>query len=159
MADFIGLNDASRRLVASHLEQVLASTYVLAAKTQHCHWNGVGPRFHMLHEFFGEQYEALFEAIDDIAERIRQLGFRSPGSLAEFLALSKISELKPNDVLNEDDMLRALLADHETVIALLRDALTKIEDSNDEGSIDFLIGRLQDHEKMAWMLRSHLPTH
>ncbi len=156
MTSFISLREDARRNVAGELEVLLASTYVLAVKTQHCHWNGVGPRFAMLHEFFGEQYEALSEAIDDIAERIRQLGFRSPGSMHEFLELSKVVELKRGEQLSEDQMIGTLLADHEAIIAMLRDSLRGIENTEDEGTIDFLIGRLQEHEKTAWMLRAHL---
>ena len=64
----------SRRLLADGLCGVLADSVVLMIKTQSYHWNVVGPLFHSIHQMTEEQYRDLFEAIDEIAERVRALG-------------------------------------------------------------------------------------
>lgn len=149
----IVLNNSIRLKSVEHLQKLLANTYLLALKTQNCHWNVTSPNFSMLHELFGSQYEALSDAIDEIAERIRMLGERTSATFQEFLKLATLTENA--DIKTADAMITALLDDHERIITELRATLKALEASDDEGTIDFLIGRLRDHEKTAWMLRSH----
>ncbi len=148
-----GLDKKSAQKIKVLLSRSLANTYLLLVKTQNFHWNVVDARFHSLHEFFQEQYEALFEAVDEIAERIRMLGFKSPGSLREFLDLGTLDEAETN--LSGDDMLSELLIDHELVIKDLREQIKESIELGDEGTGDMLIDRLRFHEKTAWMLHSH----
>jgi starvation-inducible DNA-binding protein len=148
-----GLDKKARQSIKVILSKALANTYILLAKTQNFHWNVVDPRFHSLHELFQQQYEALFEAADEIAERIRMLGFKSPGSLREFLDLGTLDEAETN--LSGDDMLSELLIDHELIIKDLREQIKEVIDLGDEGTGDMLIDRLRFHEKTAWMLHGH----
>src|ERR687884_2029810 len=78
--------------VAKALSQVLGDTYTLYLKTHSFHWNVTGPMFHTLHQMFEEQYRELWEAGDQIAERIRALGFIAPGSYKEFSELTYLQE-------------------------------------------------------------------
>jgi starvation-inducible DNA-binding protein len=151
----ISLIDSDLKKSTQILEIFLANTYLLALKTQNYHWNVTGPTFIMLHELFGSQYKTLSEAIDEIAERIRMLGERAPATFREFLRLTTL--IDSDDIKTAEAMITALLKDHEQIIAELHTALKALDSSEDEGTIDFLIGRLRDHEKTAWMLRSHLP--
>lgn len=139
--------------VAKHLACLLADTYVLYTKTQKFHWNLVDSRFYSLHLLLQSQYEELAEANDEIAERIRMIGFDAPGSLKEFLDLTSLQEglLK----LSGDEMLNKLLQDHQTIIQSLRDGIKLALKNGDEGTADLFIERLRAHEKMAWILRSH----
>lgn len=140
--------------VYTALAKILANTYILYIKTQNFHWNVVDPRFRSLHLLFESQYNDLAAALDDLAERIRMIGQRAPGSMREFLALTDLKE--EYDELDGDEMLVALLNDHERIIDSLRHATTVSQEAHDEGTADLLINRLRSHEKMAWMLRSHL---
>lgn len=140
--------------VYATLAKMLANTYILYIKTQNFHWNVVDPRFRSLHLLFESQYNDLAEALDDLAERIRMIGQRAPGSMREFLALTDLKE--EYDELDGTEMLAALLNDHDKVIEALRHAITISQNAHDEGSADLLINRLRAHEKIAWMLRSHL---
>jgi starvation-inducible DNA-binding protein len=150
----IGLSDASRNGVLKLLAPLLADEYVLYTKTRNFHWNVVGPHFHDLHKFFEAQYEELNDFVDDIAERMRQLGGKSPGTLAEFAKSARLKE-RPGQRPPARGMLAALLADHETVITTLRSDLeTAMEKFKDAGTSDFLTGLMEKHEKMAWMLRA-----
>lgn len=151
----IGLSTGERSSVIQVLEAILADQHVLYLKTRNFHWNLTGPRFSSLHEFFENQYKALELAIDETAERIRMVGGVSPGSMAEFLKLSSLSE-KPGKLLDGEDAIRQLKADHESAIRALREAIEAAGNADDVGTEDFLTNLLQAHEKSAWMLRSYL---
>jgi starvation-inducible DNA-binding protein len=134
------------------LEKLLADTYVLYVKTQNYHWNLVDPRFSSLHKFFEEQYEELAEAVDEIAERIRMLNHRAPGSMRSFLAHTRLEESE--EELDGRLMVEQLLSDHEVIIDELRKGIAKTSERGDEGTADLMVQRLRAHEKQAWMLRS-----
>ena len=86
------INDQSRNESAAALGRLLADSYMIYLKIQEFHWNVVGPQFEPLHALFQEQYSELARAIDEIAERMRTLGVKAPGSFAEFAALTSITE-------------------------------------------------------------------
>lgn len=152
----IGLNQHELDTSKNQLKLLLADTYLLYIKTQKCHWQVVDPAFCALHEFFGEQYNSLAAAIDEIAERIRMLGDAPPASLAEFTAMARLKEKnKPHDFDNSQNMLHALGFDHELMIKYIRDAIKLVNDTADEGTKDLLISRVQYHEKILWMIQSH----
>ena len=111
--------------------------------------------FQTLHLFFEEQYTVLFTVTDDIAERIRSLGEYSIGSLSAFLDNTRVKETNHLDG-NAKEMLQNILVDHEFIIQKLRSDIKITQALKDEGTADFLIGLMQQHEKMAWMVRSHL---
>lgn len=73
---------------ADTLSRILARTFRLYVQVHGYHWNVEGPEFRQLHGFFEEQYQALWESLDEIAERLRALGAYAPGSMAGMLALA-----------------------------------------------------------------------
>ncbi|MEO0399392.1 MAG: DNA starvation/stationary phase protection protein [Pseudomonadota bacterium] len=148
-----GLADNARTAVAESLIDVLADTYAVYAKTHGFHWNVTGPQFQTLHTLFETQYNELWVVLDEIAERIRALGVFAPGDFSSLAARTAI-EPAPAEPPSGDDMVRHLLADHETLVRRLRAAVEVAGEANDDVSEDFLIGRLQIHEKTAWMLRA-----
>lgn len=148
------LEKSSIRQIAQELATLQADTYLLYVKTQNFHWNVTDPRFFSLHKFLEGQYEELAENIDVIAERIRVLGEKALGSMREFLEFTRLEESK--STLTANDMLKALLHDHESIIQWLRSSVEPIQKMGDEGTADLFINRLRAHEKMAWMIRSHL---
>lgn len=145
--------NASRKIV-DHLGLVLSNTYLLYTKTQNFHWNVVDKRFYQLHKFWEEQYEELAKANDLLAERIRMLGHRSPGSMKEFLALTSLKESSRD--LSANQMIEELVKDHEALIKDLHVGISLAEEHEDQGTADLFIQQLRSHEKMAWMLRSSL---
>lgn len=151
----LGLNDNARKTVADALAAVLADTYTLYIKTQNFHWNVTGPDFPQLHEMFGAQYEALSDAVDEIAERMRALGHFAPGGLAAFAKLTEIKDA-PNNPPTSKEMVRQLMQDHETVARRARQAEEAVDGVGDKESADLLIERLSFHGKTAWMLRAQL---
>jgi starvation-inducible DNA-binding protein len=150
----IGLSESNRDGVVKILNNVLADEYVLYTKTRNYHWNVVGPQFNELHKFFEQQYEALNEMVDDVAERARSLGGKAYGTLAEFSQHTRLRE-QPGRQPAALTMVANLQADHEAMIRTLRaDLETVMEKHNDAGTNDVLTGLMEKHEKMAWMLRS-----
>jgi starvation-inducible DNA-binding protein len=150
----IGIDEKDRAAIARGLSRLLADSYTLYLKTHNFHWNVTGPMFNTLHLMFETQYTELALAVDQIAERIRALGFPAPGSYAEFARLSSISEAE--GVPAAEDMIRELVAGQEAVVRTARAVLPDVDRVSDEPSADLLTQRMQVHEKNAWMLRSLL---
>ncbi len=154
----IGLSDQQRKGVVDILNTLLADEYVLYTKTRNYHWNVVGMQFNDLHKFFEDQYDELEEVIDEVAERARTMGGHVLGTLAEFLQHTRLQE-QPGHYPDAQTMLANLLSDHETIIRNVRvDQEACMEQYGDVGTNDFLIGLMEKHEKMAWMLRSFLES-
>ena len=140
--------------VAASAARLLADSYTLYLKTHNFHWNVTGPMFTTLHTLFETQYTELALAVDEIAERIRALGERAPGSYSEFEKLSKVREAVK--VPKAEEMIRTLVADHETVADTARALVAASEKAGDDASADLAVRRIDVSEKAAWMLRSHL---
>lgn len=150
----IGIPEESRKEIAQGLSRLLADTYSLYLKTHNFHWNVTGPMFQTLHLMFETHYNELALAVDQIAERIRALGFPAPGTYSDFARLSSVEET--SGVPKAEDMIRLLVQGHETVAKTARSIFATADKVNDEPTADLLTQRLQVHEKTAWMLRSLL---
>ena len=150
----IGISESDRRKIAQGLSRLLADTFTLYLTTHNFHWNVKGPMFQTLHVMFMEQYNELWLALDAIAERIRALGFPAPGTYSEYAKLSSVKET--SGVPEAKDMIRILVAGHESVARTARKIFPVVDKSSDEPTADLLTQRLQVHEKTAWMLRSLL---
>ena len=153
----IGIDGSDRRKIADGLSRFLADSYTLYLKTHNFHWNITGPMFNALHVMFEAQYTEQWTALDEIAERIRALGFNAPGSYAEFTRLSSITE-EPGLTKAPDwrEMVRQLTVGNEAVCRTARKVLDIADAADDNPTEDLLTQRLQTHEKYAWMLRSLL---
>ena len=152
----IGLDEKQLHGVIELLNRDLADFYLLIIKTKKYHWDVVGPQFRTLHELWEEQYEILSMNIDETAERIRSLGGYPLGTAAGFVEYSTIKE-HPNDLPDANEMVARLVQDHEQIIRNLREDVDKCgEEYHDEGTADFVTELMEQHEEMAWMLRSFL---
>ncbi|MFM9874242.1 MAG: Dps family protein [Fimbriimonadaceae bacterium] len=142
------------KAAAASLGRVLADSYVLLLKTQNVHWHVVGGAFVGVHTLTEQQYNELFLAVDEVAERIRALGAAAPGTMADYLKLARLKE----GLGGADDasMVRGLVDAHAEMSDLLRKEIDIMDDLDDYGSEDLLVQRLRVHEKAAWMLRSIL---
>ncbi len=154
VAQALGIQDKSRLQIAEGLSRLLADSYTLYLKTHNYHWNVTGPMFDSLHLLFERQYTELATAVDVIAERIRALGVKAPGSYAEFGKLTQIKE--DASLPRAKDMIKHLLADQETIARSARSLFPAVDEAQDEPTADLLTQRMQIHEKNAWMLRGLL---
>ncbi len=152
----IGLTEEQRQGVINLLNQDLADAYLLLVKTKKYHWDVVGPQFRSLHQLWEEHYEKLTLNIDSLAERVRALGGYPVGSMEGFLKIATLKE-HAGDVPTATGMVANLVEDHEQVIRNLRDHMDQSgEQFHDQGTADFLTGLMEQHEEMAWMLRSFI---
>lgn len=140
--------------MVENLSKVLANYVFLSLKTQNYHWNVTGPNFASLHQMFEDQYNDLSTAIDDIAERIRALGEKTPATMVEYTKLNVLSE--GNNEYNSTEMLNDLIKSHQQVTELLKNCISNAANNGDVVTEDMLIGRLQEHEKVIWFLKSSL---
>ena len=145
----IGIDAAERRKIADGLARFLADAYTLYLKTHNFHWNITGVMFE-------GQYTEQWTALDEIAERIRSLGFNAPGSYAEFAKLSSIREQAGSSAPDWQAMVQQLVEGNEAVCRTARAVLDIADDADDAPTEDLLTQRLNIHEKNAWMLRSLL---
>ncbi|MCH9609180.1 MAG: DNA protection during starvation protein 2 [Chlamydiales bacterium] len=138
------------------LSHLVADTFVLYVKTLNFHWNMVSPQFFMYHKLLQSQYEGLQELGDELAERIRQFQRTSPGSMAEFIKLSCLKESPTN--LTDREMIEELVSVHEKLVEHCREAIGFADSIEDHGTSDLLVQQMRDHDKQAWLLRSHLTS-
>jgi starvation-inducible DNA-binding protein len=154
MSISIGIAKKDREQIGQDLSKLLADTYSLYLKTHSFHWNITGPHFNSLHTMFETQYNKLWLAADEIAERIRTLDVFAPGSYSQFGKLTAIKE--ESGVPDWKDMVSQLVEGHEIAAHTARQVIKVADAAGDEGTADIVTGRLKEHEKTAWMLRSLL---
>lgn len=153
----IGIDAEDRKEIAQGLSEFLSDAFTLYLKTHNFHWNVTGQMFNALHNMFETQYTEQWTALDDIAERIRALGYNAPGSYAEFIKLSSIPEEAGLErAADWREMVRQLVVGNEAVCRTARRVLAIGDEAGDDPTVDLLTQRLQTHEKYAWMLRSLL---
>jgi starvation-inducible DNA-binding protein len=145
---------SSNEHVVKALSKLLADTYTLYLKTHNYHWNVTGPMFNTLHTLFEIEYSEYALAVDEIAERIRAIGARAPGSYSEFAELASVKEDRGSPPAIQ--MIKNLVADQEATVASARKVVELAEAARDQATGDLGVRRIQLHEKNAWMLRSHL---
>lgn len=152
----IGLSEEQRQGSIRALNTVLCDESLLLIKIKKAHWDVVGPQFLTLHKLLDEHYTKVALFVDEVAERVRQLGGFPVGTAQGFLEGATLREA-PGSLELATDAVSNLLDDHETIIRVLRDkSKSTDEKSGDRGTSDFLVAKMQAHEEMAWMLRSFL---
>lgn len=149
-----GIQRNDREILAKHLTGALADTYLLYIKTQGFHWNAVGPLFYDLHKMTEEQYQDLATSIDNIAERIRAIGFTAPYSYEQFRGYSDIVEEAGTP--SAEEMVEQLALDNEACSRNMRIAVGVAEEAGDVKTADLLTSRIGQHEQNTWMLRAIL---
>lgn len=149
-----GMTHEGRAAISGGLSKLLADSYALYVKTQNFHWNVVAPEFYGLHKLSESQYQEMGEALDEIAERIRALGFYVDATLAGFKKLTSITE--SSKIHPKYESLLDLIQAQELVIREAR-ALSKLaEEEEDQATVDLCARRLGVHEKALWMLRASI---
>jgi starvation-inducible DNA-binding protein len=136
------------------LKIVLANHYAFSLKAQNFHWNVEGPDFKQYHDLFGEIYEEVYGSVDTIAERVRTIGFYTPGSFRRYLELSQIEDQV--EIPNSRSMIEKLLADISTVQTSIKVCYDLAEQNSNHGLSNLLAERQDAFAKHAWMLTATL---
>ena len=152
----IDLSETTRSAVVGYLNTILADEFVLYTKARNYHWNVVGANFYPLHQFFDAQAIEFNQNVDQVAGRISAHGGRPFSTLSEFVAGTRLTE-EPNKTFPAKEMISKLQQDTEAIIRSIRADLVKITKLDDQGTVEFLSGLLESHEKQAWMLRATAP--
>jgi len=147
------MNEKNTQTIAN-LDQLLADATVFYQKLRHYHWNVSGPRFYQYHALFESLYDAWAEAIDEIAERILQLGGVPRHTLTDMLAVATLSEdpgIPPGE-----EMLRRVQADLQLLHGELCVAAEAAEAGSDRVTTGLLDGLCAGIEKNLWMIGATL---
>ena len=129
-----------------------ATNFQYYVKSHGYHVNVTGADFYQYHKLFQKVYEDSQTNIDAIAEEIRTLQGIVPFSLKRIGELSVLGDAE--DTPPGLKMVKELLDDTETVCECIRAARLLAIKENCFGLINYLEGRLDDHYKLQWMLRS-----
>jgi len=152
----IGISAENRQAIADQLSKILADEFILYSKTLNFHWNLEGSDFHGVHLYLETLYEEQQEVVDTVAEKIRAIGHYVPASLEKYLELTHLTE-KTKGGNDSQSIFAELLEDHESIIIFIREEIKPISDKwQADGISDYITGLMEQHEKTAWMLRSHL---
>ena len=143
-----------REQLIEKMKVVLADSFAFYLKAHQYHWNVEGPDFPQYHDFFGNLYEEVHDAVDKIAEEIRALGDYAPGSFSRYTELSSIADSRnaPSAI----EMITTLQGDNQIVLNTLMETYKLAEQYNEIGLSNFLQDRYDAHKKHAWMIRSIL---
>jgi starvation-inducible DNA-binding protein len=145
--------DQNNEVVATFLNLLLADEYILYTKTRSAHWNVDGSNYFELHVFLENQFNTLDYIIDEIAEQIRSLGHFASGSLKDFLSVSQMNNDSHN-FKNSKEIFEMLRNDHDAMIRLIQHEIFPISKKlKDKSTATFISGLMEQHQKMAWMLR------
>lgn len=139
-------------MLVDDLKRVQADTFAMYAKSHYYHWNVEGPDFVQYHEFLSELYTGLFDAVDEVAEHVRQLDSYAPAAHRMLMELTKIQD--DNSVPPAIEMFRRLIQDNDTVMEGLVQAYMSADAQGELGLANFLQDRLDIHKKHRWMLLS-----
>lgn len=151
-ADSVETGVRDTAAIAKGLTNVLADTYRLVFKTHAYHWNVEGPAFYSMHKLTEEQYENMFAAADELAERVRALGHLAPSRMQDILDCSRIEDAEGD--LSAREMAEDLVASHERIAHRLHALAEMAADRRDIVTEDLATARSAFHEQAAWMLRA-----
>ena len=143
--------DNSKKALADALKGLLADYYALYLKTKNFHWHVTGPHFREYHLLFDDQATELIATTDLVAERVRKLG---QGTLTSIGAIAGRQRIKDHDSTATDaaTMLKALHADNEVLVKLLKDAKQLAGEAADNATDGLLDSWTDEAEQRAWFL-------
>jgi starvation-inducible DNA-binding protein len=139
-------------MLVDELKRVQADTFAMYARAHYYHWNVEGPDFVQYHGFLGDIYAAVFAAVDDIAEFVRQLDAYAPGG---HRMLMELTHVKDDDGIPAPlEMFKRLDEINDVVMEGIVTAYMSAEAAGELGLSNFLQDRIAYHKKLRWMLKS-----
>ena len=148
----IGLDAGDRQSVVEILNLLLADEAVLLLKTHRVDGHANGVEIPELQALYDDQYKQINANSDEIGERIHILGGSQLSGSEQLIEYARLG-----GELNEFPGIVNILADHEAFIRFLREDARKCSESyDDQGTYALLVNVMRTHEKMAWILRSHV---
>lgn len=152
--NYIGLDNKKMDKVIKELNSYLADLNVMYVKIHNLHWNIEGHGFFQLHTVYEGYYEAMGNALDEVAERILILGGRPSASMKEYLELATIKELD-SKAISVDESVEIITKDFASLLEQSRNIIEIAEDASDEGTADLITEFLKQYEQALWMLKAY----
>jgi len=152
--DYLHLNESKVQGVVSALSQLLADFQVFYANLHGFHWNVKGKGFFQLHAKYEELYDDAAEKIDELAERILQLGATPENRYSIAVQRSQIAEdgFEPSGHKGLEKVLDSL----SVLIKTERETLKLADEADDEVTQALMSDYLKGQEKTVWMLTAFL---
>lgn len=142
--------------VAAVLSEVVGNTVVFAYKAKGYHWNVEGQDFHEFHSFFQKIYDDVDGSLDETAEELRKLGVYAPYTLSQFAELSGMQDTEVGT--DCQAMLQDLYASNQVMIDSLNRCFGAATEANEQGLADHIAGRISQHKKWSWQIKSSMKT-
>jgi starvation-inducible DNA-binding protein len=136
------------------LNQRLASAVDLQMQMKQAHWNVKGPSFIGLHELFDKVAEAVEDYVDEIAERIVQLGGVAEGTVRMAAARTRLTEYSPEiseGMAHVEGVARAL----STFGAEARNTINEANELDDADTADLFTEISRGIDKWLWFVEAH----
>ena len=136
------------------LNKLLAELTLAERNVHILHWNIVGKQFKMVHEYFQEIYEDLYEKIDEVAELVRIHEELPKGNLSEALEIATIEEIESMNNFNHVESIGLALQDIEVLIDLTNELFEASEKDKLFDVNDVMGSHLGDYGKFKYFLES-----
>src|SRR5208283_3334390 len=133
----------------------LASGVDLQMQMKQAHWNVKGPSFIGLHELFDQVAEAVEGYVDQIAERIVQLGGIAEGTVRMAAAHTRLTEYSPEiseGLAHVEGVARAL----STFGQEARSTINEADELDDADTADLFTEISRGIDKWLWFVEAHL---
>jgi len=147
------LQDNAKKTSIGVLQGCLTDSIDLYNTTRHAHWNVKGPQFHSLHELFQTFYETLEKDIDEVAERLVQLGGTAIGVSQHVPGHTRL-EPYPIELRMGHEHVEQLLKRYGAVAKSTREGIETTDEAGDADTADLLTNVSQNLDKAVWMLEA-----
>lgn len=141
--------------IAQTLKQIQADSAVFYIKLHNYHWNVKGADFHPVHSALEAMYDEITDQMDDVAERVIQIGEKPFVTLKDMLAASKIKEDSKTSF-DSKAILKAILPDYEYFLKSFRTLSDLAGEANDKGTVALADEKVAHLEKAIWMLKAQM---
>lgn len=149
-----GINPDAAKKISKGLANLLADYHVFYMNLRGYHWNVKGNQFFRLHSEFEELYDAVSDQIDEIAERMLQLGVAPTSFFSEYLKVATLKE--ESSLIEGKEMVKNVLGAYKHLLAAQREIIKEADSHGDIATVDLLSGYIDAQEKTVWMLTAWL---
>lgn len=144
-----------RRLEMNALMNLrLADAVDLQMQMKQAHWNVKGPNFIGLHELFDKIYEAVGSYVDQIAERIVQLGGIAEGTIRAAADRSRLAEY-PLSIADGSAHIEAVITALSTFGHEIRGTINEASKLDDADTADIFTEVSRGIDKWLWFVEAH----
>jgi starvation-inducible DNA-binding protein len=139
------------KAITGALNPLVADAFALYVKTKNFHWHLSGSHFRDYHLLFDEHADAIFGAIDILAERVRRVGGTTIRSISHISQLQTIND-DNDEFVAPGDMVRRLMDDNAHLAKAQRAAHEVCEKNRDVATASELEIIIDQTERRTWFL-------